>query len=89
MAKKKILHVNQHRIKQNAKEGTQVPIFTIKTYKSNNYGHQAVIRGKDGEEVARLVYRPDKPLSCGARVWIETYNCVDVIVDGGSPIEIC
>lgn len=25
-----------------------------------------------GEVVARVVYSPDKPLSCGARVWIET-----------------
>jgi len=27
---------------------------------------------KDGNEVARIVYQPEKPLSCGARVWIET-----------------
>ena len=29
---------------------------------------------KDGEEIGRFVYRPDKPLSCGAHVWFET-NC--------------
>jgi hypothetical protein len=33
---------------------------------------------KDGEPVARIVYSPDKPLDCGARVWIETYHEVEV-----------
>jgi hypothetical protein len=28
--------------------------------------------------VARVVYQPDKPLSCGARVWIETDHAVVV-----------
>jgi len=27
---------------------------------------------EDGEVVASVVYSPDKPLSCGAKVWIET-----------------
>ena len=27
---------------------------------------------KHGKEVARVVYSPHKPLSCGARVWVET-----------------
>jgi len=26
----------------------------------------------DGKVAARVVSRPDKPLSCGARIWIET-----------------
>ena len=28
-----------------------------------------------------VIYSPDKPLSCGARVWIETYNPVIVTRD--------
>ena len=32
-----------------------------------------------GTEVARVVYRPEKPLSCGAKVWIETANEVEVV----------
>ena len=27
---------------------------------------------KEGVELARVVYSPHKPLSCGARVWVET-----------------
>jgi hypothetical protein len=33
----------------------------------------------DGKVVARVVYSPDKPLSCGARVWIETEADVEII----------
>ena len=36
-------------------------------------------KDKDGDEVATIVYSPDKPLSCGARVWIETRNEIEII----------
>jgi hypothetical protein len=76
---KKIIHVNQHKIRSNLKNGTTEPVLTVKTYKSNDYAHQAILRDKDGCEIARVVYSPDAPLSCGARVWIETYtNKIDV-----------
>jgi hypothetical protein len=68
---KKIIHVNQHKIKANTKNGTDDPVLTVKTYKDNEYAHEAVIKTKDGSEIARLVYRPHKPLNCGARVWLE------------------
>ena len=64
---KTLIHVNQHKIKANAKHGTSEPVLTVKTYKSNDYAHQVGINGP-----SKVVYRPNKPLSCGARVWIET-----------------
>ena len=76
---KTIIHVNQHIIKSNAKNDTNNPVLTCKTYKSNDYGHQAIIKDKDGNDVARIIYSKDKPLSCGARVWIETQNEVEII----------
>jgi hypothetical protein len=76
---KKIIHVNQHKIKSNKKNGITEPVLTCKTYKSNNYAHEAIIYGKDGEEAAKVIYSPDKPLSCGATVWIEAYENVDLI----------
>ncbi len=76
---KTIIHVNQHIIKSNRKKGEIEPVLTCKTYKSNTYAHEAVIRDADGNEVARVVYRPDKPLSCGAHVWIETQLDVETI----------
>lgn len=78
---KTIIHVNQHNIKANTKDGMNRPVLTCKTYKENNYGHTAIIYDKNGEECCRIVYSGDKPLSCGARVWIETHNKVDVIRD--------
>ena len=60
--------------------------MTVKTYKENNYAHEAILKTKDGVEFAKVIYRPHKPLSCGARVWIEldTDNTdVDLIVREG------
>jgi len=68
---KKIIHVNQHVVKRNIKNGTDEPVLTVKTYKENNYAHEAIIKTKDGVELVRVIYSPHKPLSCGARVWIE------------------
>lgn len=76
---KTIVHVNQHKIRENLKQGTRHPVLTVKDYKSNRYATNAIIRDAGGNEVARVVYSPDKPLSCGARVWIETQNQVETI----------
>jgi hypothetical protein len=45
----------------------------VKTYKDNTYATRVRI---DGPCV--VVYSPDKPLSCGAKVWIETDSPVEV-----------
>ena len=73
---KKRIHVNQHKIRSNRKNNSQEPVLTVKTYKTNNYCNEAVIYGQDGKEAARVIYSPNKPLSCGARVWIETNSKV-------------
>ena len=64
---KKRIHINMHHIRANKKDGGDRPVITVKTYKSNEYGHSVEICGP-----SRVIYQPDKPLSCGARVWIET-----------------
>jgi hypothetical protein len=73
---KKIIHINQHVIKSNHKNNKRDPVITVKTYNSNNYGHQVDILGP-----SKVIYSPDKPLSCGAKVWIETDSEVIVIPD--------
>jgi len=65
------IHVNQHVIKANAKNGENNPIFTIKQGGKNTYAHNVKVKGE-----MELVYSPDKPLSCGAKVWIETEDTV-------------
>jgi hypothetical protein len=64
---KKIIHINQHVIRSNSKTGEREPVITVKTYKDNNYAHEVYVDGP-----CKIVYSPDKPLSCGAKVWIET-----------------
>ena len=64
---KKRIHVNMHVIRKNNKTGERNPVLTVKTSKSNQYAHEVEIDGP-----SKVIYSPDKPLSCGARVWIET-----------------
>jgi len=81
---KTIVHVNQHHIKANAK-GDDLPVLTVKDYKQNRRGNTAIIRDRDGSEIGRFVYSPDKPLSCGAKVWFETYNSVEIKTERNTP----
>ena len=77
----KRIHINQHNIKHNAKNPDDLkPVVTVKTSLSNTKGYGATIHG-----ACRVVYSPDKPLSCGAKVWIETKDTVVVDTgDGGA-----
>ncbi len=79
---KTVIHVNQHHIKINAKapEGTEMlPVLSAKTYKDNRYGFTCIIKDDEGYEVGRFMYRPEKPLPCGAKVWFETQLGVEVV----------
>jgi len=69
--KKTKIHVNQHIIKSNRKKNLEEPVFTVKQGKSNRYAKKVIIDGP-----SELVYSPEKPLSCGAHVWIETNSTV-------------
>jgi hypothetical protein len=67
------IHVNQHVIKANAKSGDRNPVFTIKQGGKNTYATRVKVVGE-----MELVYSPDKPLSCGAKVWIETRGEIEL-----------
>ncbi|MGA1048255.1 MAG: hypothetical protein ACO3UU_09605 [Minisyncoccia bacterium] len=71
---KTIIHVNQHEIKANVKNKTNNPVLTVKTYKTNTYAHEVLLKGE-----SKIIYSPNKPLSCGARVWIETQDEVIIL----------
>ena len=68
------IHVNQHKIRSNLKHNLKEPVITVQTSKSNTYAHEVKIKGP-----SKVIYSPDKPLSCGARVWIETESEVMVV----------
>lgn len=63
----KRIHVNQHMIRQNKRDGTRESVITIQWRNKSYRVKTAHIHG-----VSRAVYRPEKPLSCGAHVWVET-----------------
>ena len=71
----KRIHVNMHHIRYNNKHKDKKPVITVKTSKSNTYGNKVKINGP-----SEVIYSPDKPLSCGAKVWIETKS--EVGIDG-------
>jgi hypothetical protein len=65
------IHVNQHVIRKNGKTGDRTPPLTVKDYKQNRKASRADIV-VDGVVVASVLYRPDDPLNCGAKCWVET-----------------
>ena len=75
------VHVNQHVIRANAKNGENNPVFTIKSRGKNTYAHSVKVVGE-----MELIYSPNKPLSCGAKVWIETKG--DIVVTNDTTKEI-
>jgi hypothetical protein len=69
------VHVNRHTLARNRKTGRHDPAITVKTSRSNTYAHEVEIKGP-----SRVVYRPDKPLACGAVLWVETRSEVVPLV---------
>ena len=73
---KKYIHVNQHKIRANKKNGTDEPVITIKEGKTNSYCHEVKVNGPSVVKYGGN----DKPLlSCGARVVIQTNSEIDII----------
>lgn len=78
----KKIHVNRQHIAQNKQDGGQRPVISCKVYKTNKHktpfdlviGNTCKIDGP-----SEFVYKPNNPLSCGARVWIQTD--ADVFID--------
>ncbi|NEQ09621.1 MAG: DNA-binding protein [Moorea sp. SIO4E2] len=73
------INVNRNRIGTNNAKPPQdrQPVISVKRSGNNLYGNQIEILGP-----CRIVYQPDHPLRCGARLWIETFSDVHFI--GGS-----
>ena len=69
------IHVNSHTLRANAKSGRRDPVLSVKAGGTSRPASSVEITGP-----CRVVYSPDKPLSCGAVVWVETEGVV--VVDG-------
>ena len=64
----KRIHVDRHVIAANAKHGRNDAPITVQTSRGPHKAYQVKIAGP-----STFVYRPEKPLSCGAKLWIETH----------------
>jgi hypothetical protein len=66
------LHINRHVIAANHKTGERAPpIAVIRGGSVREYDRSVDLIGG-----ARIISSPDKPLSCGARLWIEADNAI-------------
>ena len=77
--KKTIVHVNRNRIEANKKKSPEEREEVIAVKKSSSNSSPGK-KGKNGNfytnylEIpypCRIIYQPDKPLGCGAHLWIE------------------
>lgn len=76
----KRIHVNQRTIRANAKRGTTDPVITVQHKGRPILASSVKIHGP-----SEVVYSPDKPLSCGARLWIETKAQVTLGIEEACP----
>lgn len=73
-----IVHVAQDAIRRNMKHGTDDPVLIVRKGGKATRHHQLTICTPDGTVVGRFHYSPDKPLSCGARVWLSLEKGVTI-----------
>ena len=74
--KKTYIHVNQHMIRANLKNGTADPVITVKQGTRNTYCSRVKVL-RPSEVIYGGSGRP--LLSCGARVVIETESEVEIV----------
>lgn len=63
----KIIHINKNIIQYNNKHSTNFPACRVEQGKDVVYCAEVDIKGP-----SKMVYRPDNPRPCGAKLWIET-----------------
>ena len=64
---KTIIHINKNIIQRNEKRGERKPVCSIEVGGKTWYGSKVDILGP-----STMIYSPDKPRKCGAKLWIET-----------------
>lgn len=76
---KSVIHINRSIIQRNAKNGTNYPVCRVE--RKDCQGNVTVLYGMevDIKGPSRMVYRPDKPRRCGAKLWIETEADIEIL----------
>lgn len=70
----KRIHVDRHVMAANRRTGRSDAPVTVQTSDRPYKAHEVRILGP-----SRFVHSPHKPLSCGARVWVETRAEVEML----------
>lgn len=70
----KIIHINRNIIQQNQKHKRSEPVVRVEENGVVKYCMEVDIKGP-----SRMIYSPDKPRPCGAKLWIETNSDVELI----------
>jgi len=72
------IHVRRDIIAKDRKEGTNSSAIGVETTgMRKRYGRSVIIHGP-----STILYRPNRPLHCGAKAWIETDARVTVLHRG-------
>jgi hypothetical protein len=69
----KRIHVNKHVVAGNRKHGVNNPPLTVKVGRDNFRCHDVEVLGPSA-----VIHSPEKPLKCGAVIWMETTAAVRV-----------
>jgi hypothetical protein len=67
------IHVHRPTLARNLKLGTDDPAVSVMTYRGTTHHHEVEILGPS------KMIQSETPLSCGARVWVETQAEVRIV----------
>ena len=70
---KTIIHINKNLKQSDDKHGLDRPVCRVEVKGETWYGSAVDIEGP-----SKMIYRPNSPRACGAKLWIETE--ADVII---------
>lgn len=70
----KIIHINRNVIQANAKHGKADPVCRAEENGEVQYCMEVHIHGP-----SKMIYSPNKPRPCGAKLWIETDSEVTMV----------
>lgn len=70
---KTIIHINKNLKQSDDKHGSMRPVCRVEVEGETWYGSSVDILGPSS-----MIYKPDEPRKCGAKLWIETDS--DVVI---------
>lgn len=87
---KYLVHVNRHTITRNKRNGTNEPDIAVRRGRSSKaeYANSVDILDANGNVVATIGSHRDRPLPCGATVWLECLYGVAMHVESSGDSDL-